>query len=115
MGLDFSHTEASWSYSGFMRFRTRLAKEIGINLREMRGLGDSGVLSWDKIIDPIKPLLDHSDCEDDLSPNECMKIAPRMRELVSDWDDDDYDKIQALLLADGMELAGSRNESLQFR
>jgi hypothetical protein len=117
MGLDFSHTNAQWSYSGFMRFRERLAEEIGIDLNKMEGFNkenDYKGLSWEKIVDPIKYLLDHSDCEDDLSPELCSKVAPRLRELVSSWDDDDYDKEQALLLAEGMELAFSKNEPLEF-
>lgn len=117
MGLDFSHTNAHWAYSGFMRFRERLAAEIGIDLNKMEGFNkenDYKGLSWEKIVDPIKFLLDHSDCEDDLSPELCSKVAPRLRELVSSWDDDDYDKEQALLLAEGMELAFSKNEPLEF-
>lgn len=37
MGLNFSHCEAQWSYSGFHCFRKRLAKEVGIDLDEMQG------------------------------------------------------------------------------
>ena len=117
MGLDFSHTNAHWSYSGFMRFRVRLTAEIGIDLKKMIGFNkenDFKSLSWEKVTDPIKYLLDHSDCDGDLSPELCSKIAPRLRELVSSWDDDDYDKEQALLLAEGMDLAFINNERLQF-
>ena len=34
MGIDFSHGDASWSYSGFNRFRKRLAQEILKGARE---------------------------------------------------------------------------------
>lgn len=150
MGLDFSHCDAHWGYSGFMRFRTRLAAEAGIALHCMEGfavsyigafigtkqsfcktvdvydssiesnkhpagyIGSQPVISWDKVKDDIVPLLNHSDCDGILTPDECRKVAPRLRELVANWLDDDRDKINALLLAEGMEKAASKNENLEF-
>lgn len=77
-------------------------------------IGTQPVISWDKIKDPIKPLLNHSDCDGDLTPDQCREVAPRIRELVKDWPDDDRDKINALLLADGMDLAVNKKENLEF-
>lgn len=119
MGLGFSHSKAHWSYNGFNGFRHRLAKEIGLNLDDMQGYSRSNhAKSWDEIEDPIKDLLNHSDCEDDLTSEQCRTIAPRLRELVASWDDDDFiyscDKQHALLLADGMEKAAAQNENLIF-
>lgn len=145
MGLDFSHCEARWAYSGFMKFRVKLAAEAGIALHCMEGFacgpsgeffkslviaGDSGergrmpgfdkyighqsVISWDKCNDPIKPLLNHSDCNGILTPEECLTVAPRLRELISQWAEDDQDKIRALLLAEGMERAAEANENLEL-
>src|SRR5229473_7322696 len=37
MGLGFSHCDSYWSYSGFHRFRRRLASEIGVALDAMDG------------------------------------------------------------------------------
>jgi hypothetical protein len=112
MGIDFNLTEAQWSYSGFNNFRRRLANKIGIELNNMDGFG--GKISWDTIDDTIKPLLNHSDCDGELSPKDCKKVEPRLRKLVKDWDDDDYDKIQALLLADGMKVSYTKNIPLKF-
>jgi hypothetical protein len=112
MGLDFTHSDAHWSYSGFHRFRTRLAKEIGITLDTMEFFG--GTTSFDYVKDDIVPLLIHSDCDEDLTPEECAMIAPRLRALIDKWDDDDYDKIHATFLAEGMEDAASENEVLEF-
>jgi hypothetical protein len=39
MGVGFSHGNASWSYTGFDFFRTKLAASVGINLDEMFGHG----------------------------------------------------------------------------
>ena len=145
MGLDFSHCEAHWAYSGFMRFRTRLAAEAGIALHCMKGfaggptgkpfeiltisgqseesgkmpgfdkyIGSQPVISWDGVKDDIKPLLNHSDCDGILTPEECAKVAPRLRELVSAWPDDDRDKRNALWLAEGMDEAASKGENIEF-
>lgn len=113
MGIDFSHTEAYWAYSGFHRFRLRLAQEIQIDLEMMDGFG--GDIPFDSVNDSIKPLLDHSDCEGELTPEECAKVAPRLRELVAAWPDDDRDKINALRLAEGMERASANVENLIFK
>ena len=117
MGIDFSHCDAHWSYSVFHRFRVKLAKEIGINLDSMKGFDfadpDKG-MPWTKIKDPIVFLLDHSDCDGELTADECHCVAPRLRELVADWPDDDYDRQQALLLADGMDKAVQSGENLIF-
>lgn len=112
MGLDFSHCDAHWSYSGFHFFRKRLAAEIRVELDEMAGFGGTG--DWSKVKDPIVPLLNHSDCDGELTSDECKVVASRLRELVSDWSDDDRDKADALELAQGMELAASRSEHLEF-
>ncbi|MNS40516.1 hypothetical protein D3C72_728320 [compost metagenome] len=72
------------------------------------------VIKWSAVKDDIVPLLNHSDCDGELTPDECRKVGPRLIELVSQWDDDDRDKINALLLYEGMKEAAERNESLEF-
>lgn len=111
MGLDFSHSDAHWTYSGFNRFRIRLADMIGIDLMSMQGFG--GPDSWDEIDDDIKLLLDHSDCDGLLTPDECALVAPRLRELVQDWDND-YDKRMALELARGLEYCALNDLDMEF-
>lgn len=71
-------------------------------------------MSWDKIKDPIKHLLYHSDCDGSLSLLECVDIAPRLRELVADWPEEDIDKNRALSLADAMDEASEAGERLEF-
>jgi hypothetical protein len=112
MGIDFSYCDAHWPYSGFHRFRKRLALALGLNLDEMIGFG--GKRSWDTVDDPIKGLLDHSDCEGDLTPAQCRIIASRLREMVAAWADDDHDKKSGLELAKGMEASANADESLKF-
>ena len=78
-------------------------------------VGFGGQLLWDgNDKDDIIPLLNHSDCDDELTISECKQIAPRLRELVEKWDDEDYDKQRALMLADGMDEAVECNETFKF-
>lgn len=140
MGIDFSHGEAHWGYGGFNRFRTSLGREIGICVELMEGYWSddqfgsrvggaiaSGKLSlddlwwfpkepmsWDKIEDPIKFLLNHSDCDGHIPPGKCAKIAPRLRKLVKDWDKKGQDYLNAIWLAEGMEAAAEAKENLEF-
>lgn len=119
MGLDFSHTAAHWSYGGFTRFREALAKHEGIDLSVMDGFrrygDDRPRQSWDDVTTPLKPLLNHSDCDGELSPAECRQVAPRLREVIDAvWPDDCYDRRQGLALADGMDDAAEANEPLEF-
>lgn len=113
MGLDFTHCEARWSYGSFNNFRRKLAECIGMNLDAMQGFG--GDIPFENYDDDIIPLLDHSDCEDEIQPEVCKTVAARLKELVRNWPDDDRDKINALYLAEGMELAHQQNEPLEFR
>jgi hypothetical protein len=121
MGLDFSHGGAHFSYGGFMDFRIALAKEIGIpDLRAMKGFG--GDISWDDITDPLKDLLYHSDCEGHLTPTQCKKIAPRLREIVDGWEKTHgvdspfcfFIRTETLKLADGMVEAAKNKERFEF-
>ncbi|MCU5173755.1 hypothetical protein [Bacillus paranthracis] len=112
MGLAFNHSEAYWTYSAFNNFRRRLAKQLGFNLDEMYGFG--GEVSWDTIVDDIKDLLNHSDCEGDLTPEQCKTIYPRLIELVKEWDDEDRDKQNAIILAEDMKWCYERRLILEF-
>lgn len=113
MGLDFSHCDVSWGYIGFGNFRNRLAREI--NFPEYESIRNTDDPAFEKIKeDGLLPLLAHSDCDGDLTPDECRTVAPRLREIVSKWADDDKDKSKAIELAEGMEYAASLNESLRF-
>ena len=112
MGLDFSHGNAHFTYSGFGRFRKRLAREIGIDLDEMDGFG--GEKRWDGIQDPIVHLLNHSDCEGCLPPDVCEVVAKRLRELASVFADEDWMKSAGMDLAKSMEEAAAQGCCLQF-
>ena len=138
MGINFSHGDAYWSYSGFHRFRTKLAAEAGIALNCMESfawehntnkpykivaiwnesktdfIGYQQVIKWNTIKDNIKPLMNHSDCDGKLTIPECKKVVPRLRQLVENWDDLDGEKTRALKLADGMEQAIKEKKQFKF-
>lgn len=110
MGLSFRGSNVGWAYSGFNRFRARLAKEIGLDLDLMEGFG--GDRKW-SCQDAIIPFLNHSDCEGELTAEECATVGPRLKELVKNWDEC-VDKSRALELANDMILLGSEGNPLIF-
>ncbi|MEU0665710.1 hypothetical protein ABZ508_26490 [Streptomyces lavendulocolor] len=123
MGLDFTHTDAHWSYTGFGRFRQALALHEGFELKTMVGYG--GDREWSTVDTPLKPLLDHSDCDGELTPEDCATVAPRLREVVdflwpadtSTWQlnpEACINRQNGLLLADGMDNAAQSGEHLEF-
>lgn len=91
---------AQWSYSGFHRFRKLLASEEGFALETMAGftdiMADDGGTgrAWDTVTTTLAPLLNHSDCDGELTPDECAGILPRLKEIRLTWDQqatDDWD------------------------
>lgn len=137
MGIDFEHYDSpaghhcpQWAYGGFDRFRTRLAASEGFVLDEMQGFSNglyfedgyvAGTRSWDEVTMALKPLLNHSDCDGELSPAECAQVAPRLREVAEAWPSegvamaDAFDYRGALALAECMELCAASGNSLMFR
>lgn len=128
MGIGFTYKKgenkdhAGWSYSGFNRFREKVAESVGIPIREMDGWKtDNGNhfgsyikgISWRTIKNPIKYLLNHSDCDGYISPKRCGEIAPVLKKMVSKWEHD-YDRENGLLLAKNMSDAYKTNSRLYF-
>jgi hypothetical protein len=121
MGLVFHCTEYDkskrphWSYSGFNIFRLELAKLIGMDLMKMKGFSrNSESIQWDAVpYDPIFPLLNHSDCDGELTPEECSEVYPRLRELLSAYPYE-YDKWEGMKLADMMEHCAKEGLTLEF-
>lgn len=113
MGIDFSHSEAAWSYGGFNRFRNKLVATLGVGTTFDNICESKNIQPIEKF--EILPLLNHSDCDGELTPKEMKQIIPQLKDIVSNWDDNDYDKQNALELIEGMENAISNNENLEFR
>ncbi|MCK9570870.1 hypothetical protein M0R72_18110 [Candidatus Pacearchaeota archaeon] len=128
MGLDF-HIEsnkelhAGWSYSGFMKYRRKLANEIGLVLNDMIGFG--GDEEWpDAKDEPLVHLLDHSDCDGELTADQCRELLPRLKEIVDEWKErtpanmgfayERYDIQQSEELCNMLEYCAEHGESLLF-
>ena len=115
MGIDFSHCEVRWGYIGFHHFRKKLASVIGIELDLMPGFDSDSKLEWpDPEEEPLVYLLNHSDCDGDLTPEQCAVVAPRLKELVKQFPNDDSDREKGLDLSEGMALAAESGELFEF-
>ncbi|KIL18753.1 hypothetical protein B4129_1810 [Bacillus safensis] len=83
-----------------------------MNLDDMEGFDEE--IPFKNYHDDIIPLLEQPDSDSYLSPGVCQTVAARLRQLIRNWPDDDIDKMNALYLAEGMELAHEQNEVLGF-
>jgi hypothetical protein len=96
-------------------FRRALAREIGMDLDKMEGwVEGGGGLPWDNVVDPIKDLLDHSDCDGHLTPKQCRVIAPRLRKLTAHWQPGP-DKSKSGSMATGMDQAAKKKQNFKFQ
>lgn len=119
MGVYIHPGGAQWAYSGFNRFRARLAAAEGIDLDSMVGFG--GEQPWelpnDTPVTSLAPLLNHSDCEGYLASYDCASVLPRLKAIVAGWGTDgswDYDTQHAGLLIEGMEHCAEYGCALVF-
>jgi hypothetical protein len=114
-----------WSYGGFDRFRQRLAEAEGFSLNEMAGFGEGfgedavrGTRSWDDVTTELAPLLNHSDCDGEMTPQECAAVLPRLREIITGWataEPGDYDVQAGQALCEAMQLCAEQGVRLLFR
>lgn len=122
MGLDTTHNAWHGSYGRFNSFRHELARRIGIDLREYIGYDDDGPKGTKRLEDIDHPLMDlfnHSDCDGELTPEQCKKIADGLdliiKEAGIDEASDPYSHISyAITFRDGCLEAYSKNENIEF-
>jgi len=112
VGLGFSHGDAHWSYSGFMRFRNKLTETLGytVPLGEMYYHGSHIQMKNE----PIFPLINHSDCDGNLTVEEMQQILPQLEGIINRWDDDDYEKPLGLRFVTSIKEAIEADEPLEF-
>ena len=92
MGLDTTHDCFHGPYSLFNEFRRTLARQIGIDLREYAGYGEGGTKDLQSIPHDIMPLLDHSDCDGELTPDECKMVANGLADILNNLKQDPDDE-----------------------
>jgi hypothetical protein len=119
MGIDIRPGRASWSYSGFMEFREKLAAAEGLNLREMQGFTTGGK-PWEfsngQHVTPLAPLLSHSDCDGYLDAHECEEVLPRLRQIVDGWaGQSGFDPVRDYDVHQARELIGAMEHSVEHR
>jgi len=117
MGLDTTHNAFHGAYSGFDHLRRRLVEQA------CQGTYRDGrdhyywTFESERVPHDVRPgmyaLLNHSDCEGDLSPQQCTDVAQFL-----EWADrhitDVYAKDKAAQFARGCRLAAEANETLEF-
>jgi hypothetical protein len=119
MGVGFAvghdlQFNASFSYTGFARFRRMLAAHEGFDLDTMSGFG--GTTPWRGVGTPLRPLLNHADDRGHIGPKNCGRVAARLREVVpAIWPDPrDTTRLRAEALADAMEKSADTELPLRF-
>ncbi|HMF60231.1 MAG TPA: hypothetical protein VK595_07665 [Vicinamibacterales bacterium] len=104
-----------WSYGGFNRFRRRLAEAAGLGEID-RFVGYGGAEPWPPTdVQPLVPLLHHSDCEGELWGWEVEGLANALRATIRLWPEDDYDRKAGELFADMIERAEQGGGVVAFR
>lgn len=114
MGLDTSHDAWHGSYGGFHLWRIRVAEAAGFPpLDEMDGFGPP-LRPWRGAPGDqrLAPLLSHSDCDGDISPEDCASIAAALDDLGPRLDD--WARPLAERFAAGCRRAAEAEERLEF-
>jgi len=133
MGLDLSHGQYSSAYSTFNEMRRWVSKLAGFDLDEYfeyyldnekekriatgrvlptKSLKDDLVL----LADDLYVLVDHSDCEGKINPNDCNRLAKRISGLIAlpEAQVGGYHLQKAIDFVESLEDAFNQNEILEF-
>lgn len=117
MGLDTTHNCWHGAYSSFNLFRKNLASLIGFNLNDFEGFG--GTRSFSEMKHGIMPLLNHSDCDGELTVDECKSIVEGLNDVLEKNKEleqsDKYFYYKVVQFRDGCLDAISNNEEVRFQ
>lgn len=134
MGLDVSHDAFHGAYSAFNRFRQAICKAMGGSFppheTENHVDGDKlepGMWYWGNDYGPethpgLNVLLSHSDCDGEIAPDDCVKVADELEALLPKITGDGGGHISAQggflevtrKFIEGCRLAAAENEALVF-
>lgn len=91
MGLDTSHDAWSGPYSAFNRFREAIATACGVTWPDMVATHFEGIIRYNDFDTEAHPGLVeffmHSDCDGEITPELCAKLADEMEELLPKLDE----------------------------
>jgi hypothetical protein len=114
MGLDTTHGAFNGAYSSFYRFRDELSKLVN-ELSTGAYSGYGGSIPFARIEDDgIRRLLDQSDCDGEISPEDCKLIADSLDKFLDKMDPESELYSRSLQFRDGCLLAHSKGETLEF-
>jgi hypothetical protein len=118
MGLDCTHGAWNGPYSHFNEFRRKIARHgMGVELETIEGHG--GDTPWSALpVDDLRILLNHSDCDGEIEPDDCLKLARRLLDFLDHLsvanNDDRWVRDRAAQFAEGCLRAYTANEPLEF-
>lgn len=117
MGVDFYGEigHAGWSWGGFFEFRTALAVHEGFDREAWRAIEQTTDPIFDTVTTPLMPLLRHSDCDGEISAEDCAQVADRLYEILHDVFPPGYDRIQGLRLTAIMYEKAKAGTPLRFQ
>ena len=118
MGLDTTHNAWHGGYGRFNNFRNWLANCIGINLNDYIGYGANATKELSSIEHELEPLFNHSDCDGNLDPSDCKKIADGIDKVLNCVvkDLEPYSNYQkAIQFRDGCLDEYTKNETIEFK
>lgn len=118
MGLQTSHSAFNGSYTQFNDFRYCLAAQKGLNLDDYKGYRGQGEKELKTIKGGLSILFQMSDCDGFLTPDECLKIASELTEVLDNYKFRFFDykefKANVKQFKRGCIWAFSVNENLEF-
>lgn len=119
MGLATTHNCWRGSYLMFNKFKYDLVMQILVDFNESLGKNEEEFILSNSIFQKIKPLLHHSDCEGELSPEECEQIAKGLDRILDGFSDEiaeESELFRKLIIRfrNGCIAASQRNETVFF-
>lgn len=114
MGLDTSHGAWSGAYSRFNRFRVAIGKAAGVKFPE--SFEDSFIempQDYQKTNPGLYEFFTHSDCDGEISPELCGKLANEMERILDRIADPEWRERAQQWIA-GCRCAAQRGEDLEF-
>lgn len=121
MGIGFHIKEydckARWSYTGFNRFRKRVAESLALTL-ETDSNGRWVEQDWEKWDKDWLIFLTHSDCSGYFTHFQCGRISKKLKSVLEKWEPKDlhyfYDLEHGLILVKAMEYCNDNKKSMRI-